>query len=108
MLRSRDRNRLRLYACISSLSLIGKLSESVINPFFGFLDDMRFGPLLGLKRALRTRDENVTKGDMLVELNMRSYIPEARLRVKVSFYKNQMVAVPCGHAYPFVITSWRK
>jgi len=37
---------------------------------------------------------------------MRSYVPEARLRVKVSFYKNQMVAVTCGHAYPFVIASW--
>jgi hypothetical protein len=40
---------------------------------------------------------------VLVELDMRSYIPEARLRVKVSFYKNQVVAVTCGHAYPFVI-----
>jgi hypothetical protein len=68
---------------------------------------MRLGPLLTFKRVLRTRDENVTKGDVLVELNMRSYIPEARGRVKVSFYKNQMVAVPCGHAYPFVIASWR-
>jgi hypothetical protein len=67
---------------------------------------MRFGPLLGLKPILWSGDENVTKGDVLVELNMRSYIPEARLRVKVSFYKNQMVAVTCGHSYPFVIAYW--
>jgi hypothetical protein len=43
---------------------------------------------------------------VLVELNMGPHIPEARTRVKVSFYKDQMVAVTCGHAYPFVIVSW--
>ena len=62
---------------------------------------MRFGPLLGLEPILWSGDENVTEGDVLVELDMRSYIPEARLRVKVSFYKNQMVAVTCGHGCPF-------
>ena len=65
---------------------------------------MGFGPLLGLESILWAGDENVTEGDVLVKLNMRSHIPEARLSVKVSLHKNQMVALTCGHAYPFA--SW--
>ena len=103
--KSKIKDQSRLNACISSLSLASILAKSIVNPFFCFLDDMGFSALLGFERVLRTGYENVTKGYVLVELDMRSYVPEARLRVKVSFYKNQMVAVTCGHDYPFVIAS---
>lgn len=93
---------LRLRPGVGGLGTSGNLAKSTINPLFSFLDDVRFRLLLCFKSVLGPGDQDVAKSNVLVKLDVRSYVPKARFRIEISFHKNQMVAVPCGHVSPFV------